>query len=53
MRVENVWLFVSLLARNTTALVLPVGAFLPGGAQCPRRAEGAGGRTPQDPAQRL
>lgn len=29
MRVENVWLFVSLLARNTTALVLPVGAFLP------------------------
>lgn len=30
MRVENVWLFVSLLPGNTTALVFVVGAFLKG-----------------------
>lgn len=49
MRVENVWLFVSLPARNTTALVLLVGAFLRGdaptatGCSSPRWAQGAGG----------
>lgn len=56
-RVENVWLFVSLLARNTTALVPLVGAFLRGAARCPRcwglqQTPLCGGGSPWDPAQR-